>query len=405
MSIGIWAISALIVILALAFAKHQIDTRPKAKRQKPPQQARLVTVQAAEQTPYKTLVSAMGTVVPAKEITLSPEVSGRVIFISPLVIPGGVIQQGQILIRIDPRDYEAVVKQRQSELAKAKLNLKLEQGNQLVAQQEYKMLDDIIQDQDQEMILRKPHLEQAQAALEAAEASLQKAELDVERCTVKAPFNGIIQDKSADVGAQVTPASPLLKIMGTDEYWVEALVPVNQLEWITIPKDNHQAGSGARVFDSVWGPDVFREGTVIRLLGQLEEQGRLAQVLISVKDPLALESNSSEVPPVLVDSYVRVEIEGKTLPNVFAVNRDYLHDGNNVWIMDEGDRLEILPVEVVFRDKETVYLSDGLHPGDRIVTTDISAPVEGMLLRLDGSSEVPEQSKLNSDNVSAEAQE
>jgi multidrug resistance efflux pump len=219
-SILIWVISATIVILALAFAKYQIDTRPKAERKKPPQQARLVTVQIAEQITQKTFVPAMGKVIPAKQITLNPEVSGRVIFISPSVIPGGTIQQGQTLIRIDARDYEAVVKQRQGELARAKLNLKIEQGNQLVAQQEYTMLDDIIQEQDQELILRRPHLEEAQAALDAAEAALATAQLNVERCTVKAPFNAVIQDKFVDVGAQVTASSPLLIIMGTDEYWV-----------------------------------------------------------------------------------------------------------------------------------------------------------------------------------------
>jgi len=401
----IWGISAVIILLAIGWAKHLIDTRPKAKRQTATQQARLVTVQNAEQVSHKTFVPGMGKVIPAKEITLSPEVSGRIVYISPLVIPGGVIQQGQTLIRIDSRDYETVVKQRQSEVAKAKLNFKMEQGNQLVAQQEYKMLDDIVQDQDQELILRKPHLEEAQAALEAAEAALARAQLDVERCTVTAPFNGIIQDKRVDIGAQVTTASPLLGIMGTDEYWVEAKIFADQLRWITIPKNNRQSGSPVKIFDSAWQPDAYRQGEVIRLLGQLEEQGRLAQVLVSVKDPLALESDASEVPPVLVDSYVSVEIEGKTLPKVCPVSRDYLHDGKNVWIMDSDDRLKILPVDIVFRDKDMVYLSNGLHTGDRIVTTDISTPVDGMLLRLDESFNESESLEENSDTPEAETQE
>jgi multidrug efflux pump subunit AcrA (membrane-fusion protein) len=267
------------------------------------------------------------------------------------------------------------------------------------------MLEDIVQEQDQELILRKPHLEEAQAALEAAEAALASAQLDVDRCTVKAPFNAVIQDKFVDVGAQVSTAAALLKIMGTDEYWVEALVPVNQLEWITIPKNNQHTGSNAKVFDSVWAPDTYRKGTVIRLLGQLEEQGRLAQVLVSIKDPLSLESDSPNVPPVLVDSYVRVEIEGKILQNVFSVYRNYLHDGDNVWIMGTDDRLRILPVDVVFRDKEMVYLTNGIHAGDRIVTTDISAPVDGMLLRLDGPSGDSKPSQGNASPPALETQE
>jgi RND family efflux transporter MFP subunit len=390
-----WIVPVLIVVLAIAFAKYQIATRPKARRQKPPQQARLVTVETAEKTNHKTVVSAMGPVIPAQEITLAPEVSGRVTFVDPLVIPGGAVQQGQVLIKIDSRDYEAVVKQRQSELAQAELNLKLEQGNQLVAQQEYKLLDDIVQQQDEELVLRKPHLEETRAALESAKAQLATAQLDVERCTVKAPFNAVIQEKLVDVGAQVTPSSSLLTIMGTDEYWVQAKVNVDQLHWINIPDGDGQQGSSVKIFDgAAWGPDIWREGRVLRLLGQLEEQGRLAQVLVSVKDPLSLSSDSSKFPPILVGSYVRIKIDGKTIEDVFSVRRDYLHDGDNIWVMNKNDQLEIRPVEVLFREKDTVYLSNGLQDGDRIVTTDISAPVDGMLLRLNHeANEKPETQK------------
>lgn len=399
-----WVLPAVIVIAALAFAKYQIDTRPKAERQRPPQQARLVTVEFAEQVDHTTYVEAMGPVAPAKQITLTPEVSGRVVFVSPLVIPGGAIQEGQTLIRIDPRDYEAVVKMRQSELARAELNLKLEQGNQLVARQEYAMLNDIVEDQDRELVLREPHLEEARAALEAAKAAMAKAQLDVDRCTITAPFNAVIQEKLVDVGARVAAGSPLLTIMGTDEYWVQAKVFVNQLQWITIPENNQHTGSAVNVYDSTaWGSDTYREGNVLRLLGQLEEEGRLAQVLIAVKDPLALTSESAGAPPLLVDSYVRVKIEGKMLKNVFGVQRGYLHDGDNIWLMNDENRLEIRPVDVLFRDKEMVYLTDGLKDGDRIVTTDISAPVDGMLLRLEEPADAePAESEMSIANPEAQ---
>ncbi len=376
-----WGVPAVIIIAALAFAKHQIDTRPTAVRQRPPQQARLVQVETVKAVDHPTVVSAMGPVVPARQITLTPEVTGQVVHISPLVIPGGAIEEGQVLIRIDARDYEAIVKQRESDVARAELNLKLEEGNQQVALQEYDLLEEIVQDQDRALVLRQPHLEEARAALEAARAALAKAKLDVARCTVKAPFNAIIQSKHVDVGARVAAGSPLLEIMGTDEYWIEAKLFVDQLPWITIPNgDGRQTGSPAKIYDAAWDAQTYREGTVLRLLGQLEAQGRLAQVLIAVKDPLSLAS--SDLPPVLVDSYVRVEIQGRMLDDVFAVKRDYLHDGDFIWVMNDKDRMEIRPVEAAFRDKETVYLSGGLSDGDRIVVTDISAPVDGMLLRV-----------------------
>lgn len=402
----VWIIPLAILAATALYAKHLIDTRPSAQRQTPPPQARLVSVQIAEPVNHQTSVSAMGTVVPARRITLTPEVSGRIVYISPLVIPGGAIEQGQVLLRIDERNYAAVVKQRESEVARAELNLKLEQGNQLVAQQEYELLGEIVEDQDRELVLRQPHLEEARAALEAAKAALAKAELDVERCTVKAPFNAVIQEKFVDVGAQVAMNSSLLAIMGTDEYWVQAKVNVDQLRWITVPDGDREKGSAAKVFnEAAWGPDAWRQARVLRLLGELEEQGRLAQVLVSVQDPLALESAAAALPPVLVDSYVRVEMLGAELTNVFPVPRDYLHDGEYIWVMNDESRMEIRPVEVAFRDKQTVYLSGGLEAGDRIVVTDISAPVDGMLLRLNGTADASEPAQEKPHASHPEAQE
>lgn len=374
---------AVILVLAIGFAKHQIDTRPKAAQQKPPLQARLVTVQIAQQTDHKTNISHMGTVIPARAITVTPEVSGRIVSIGTEIIPGGLIHKGQELYRIDSRDYETIVKQRQSELTQAKLNLKLEYGSQSIAQHEYKLLAEVLEGQDQELVLRVPHLDRAETAVEAATALLAKAQLDVERCLITAPFNAVIQDKLEDLGSRVSVSTPLLTIIGTDEYWIEVLVPVDQLHWISIPRSHSEKGALARVYNpAAWGDTAFREGAVIRLLGQLEAQGRMARLLVAVKDPLSLENDASSLPPLLIGSYVRVEIEGQTITSVVPLRRNHLRDGSYAWIMNDQDTMEIRPVKIVFRDKDIVYVSEGIRHGERIVTTDISAPVNGMLLRL-----------------------
>ncbi len=373
---------AVILILTIGFAKHQIDTRPRAAQQKPPQQARLVTVQIAQQADHKTFLSAMGTVIPARAITITPEVSGKIVSIGQDIIPGGLIHQGQELFRIDSRDYETVVKQRQSELAQAELNLKLEYGSQIIAQHEYTLLAEVLEDQDRELVLRVPHLDKAQAAVDAATAAFARAQLDVQRCLITAPFNAIIQDKLEDLGSRVSVSTPLLTIVGTDEYWIEVLVPVDQLQWIRIPRSQSEQGASVKVYNTAWGDTIFREGTVIRLLGQLEAQGRMARLLVSVQDPLCLENNLADAPPLLIGSYVRVEIEGQTVSSVVPIRRNYLRDGSHVWIMNDQDTMEIRPVRIVFRDKDIVYISEGIRHGERIVTTDISAPVNGILLRL-----------------------
>lgn len=376
---------AAIVLSAVGFYQHQMDTRPRAERRPPDRQSRLVTVETARLQTRAAVVNAMGTVRAATEITLTPEVSGIVVFMDPSVLPGGLVEAGEVLYRIDSRDNEAIVEQRQSEVARAELALRLEQGNQTVALQEYELLGDVIDEQDMELVLRTPHLEETRRALAAAKAALAKAMLDVERCTIRAPFNAVIKTKHADVGARVSPTAPLAVLTGTDEYWVETFVSVDQLRWIQVPKGERADGALVGITNpTVWGEGVFREGRVLRLMGQLEEAGRKAQLIVSVPDPLRLKNNGG-LPPLLIGSYVRAEIEGLEIPDVVVLPRAYLRDGNYVWVMNDKDALEIRPVEIIFRGRETVYLSQGLADGERVVSSALSTPVEGMPLRLDGA--------------------
>ena len=101
------------------------------------------------------------------------------------------------------------------------------------------------------------------------------------------------------------------------------------------------------------------------------------------RSPLRLKSDG-DLPPLLIGSYVRTEIEGLAIPDVVVLRREYLRDGGNVWVMNNSGALEIRPVEIVFRNRETVYVSKGLSDGDRVISSDIPAPVEGMPLRIEG---------------------
>ncbi len=289
------------------------------------------------------------------------------------------------MYRIDSRDYETIVQQRQSEVARAELALRLEQGNQTVARQEYELLGDLVEDQDRELVLRQPHLQEAQESLASAKAALAKAKLDVERCIIRSPFNAVIKTKHADVGARVSPTAPLAVLTGTDEYWVETLVSINQLTWIQFPVSERSEGSRVLIRNpSVWREEQYREGRVLHLMGQLEEAGRLAQVIVSVPDPMGIEGNS-DLPPLLIGSYVRVDIEGVSIPDVIVLPREYIHEDNSVRVMNDQDALEIRRVEIVFRGREEVFVSKGLFDGDRVVTSDLAAPVDGMPLQIKGA--------------------
>ena len=363
-------------------ALYWMTNRPKAERQRPRTEARLVEVTSLQRGSQRVTIGAMGEVVPARSIDLAPQVSGRIVEVSPRFVPGGRFEAGEKILQIERRDFELAVAQRESELLNAQSNLKLEMGQQSVAQREYELLGEEVREGDRELLLRGPQLESARAAVSAAQAALDKARLDLERTVVTAPFNALVQTRRVELGSQVNAGMALASLVGTDRYWVEASVPLDELRWIRIPGHNAETGSPVRVYhDSAWGAGAFREGWVKHLRADLEPQGRMGRLLIGVRDPLHLGVEPARAHPLILDSYVRLEIEGRTLPDVIEVPRTALRDGNRVWIMGPENALLIREVEPAWSGDGKVYVSEGLSDGDLLVTSDLAAPVEGMALR------------------------
>jgi RND family efflux transporter MFP subunit len=361
------------------------ETGPKARRKIPRKNAALVQVQEITRNDTHANIKVMGTVVAAREIVLQPRVSGEVVKISPKWEPGGQLEAGEFILQIDPEDYELAVEQARSAVAQARYELKLEQGHQDIARREWELLDvkKDASELDRELALRKPHLKHAQAKLDAAQANLKQAQLDLDRTMVKAPFNCLVTAENIDLGAQVSPQTQLGTIVGTDEYWVRASVPVDQLQWIRFPESEGTPGSPAVVQQHLdTGSQSKRRGHVVRLMGDLEQQGRMAQVLISVPTPLKMDEAEADGVPLLIGSYVNVNIRGKKIENVIPLPRTALREGNEVWIMSEDNKLDIRKVRFVWRNRDTVFVRNNIHAGERLVISDLAAPIEGMGLAL-----------------------
>jgi len=374
-------------------ASSLMESGPKAKRETPARQARLVEVEKIHFSKQHLVIEAMGTVRPAREIDLKPRVAGEIIWVSKELIPGGRFERGQKILQIDSSDYELLVQQRNADFAQAQSKLRLELGQQSIAESEFEMLGESISEGDRDLVLRTPQLESVRAEIEKARSVLQKAKLDLERTRISAPFNAIVKTRGVNLGDIVSISTSLATLVGTDEYWIEVLVPVDQLRWIQIPSLNGK-GSGSRVKihnESGWGRDGYKIGNVIRLASDLEEEGRMARIIVSVPDPFHHRSTSIDGAHLLIGSYVRVEIEGTDLEKAAAIDRTLLRDGDYVWIMGSESTLKIRPVKVAFRGRGQVYVTEGIHEGERLITTDLAAPLEGMPLRIQ-SEEIPGKS-------------
>jgi RND family efflux transporter MFP subunit len=230
---------------------------------------------------------------------------------------------------------------------------------------------------DRDLALRKPHLEKAKANLDSAQADLRQAEVNLSRTVIRAPFNSVVLGKNIELGSQVTTQDQLAELVGIDEYWVEVSVPTDRLKWISIPKNSNGSGAGAKIF---YRNGSIRSGKVIKLLSDLESEGRMARLLISVKDPLALKKENKEKLQMLIGEYVRVKIEGTQLNEIYTIPRSALRDNVHLWLLGKDNRLHIREVGILWRDADIVVINKGLSPGESVIISDLPAPVEGMPL-------------------------
>ncbi|MGB5990835.1 MAG: efflux RND transporter periplasmic adaptor subunit [Desulfobacterales bacterium] len=384
-------LSLVILGAGIGAASYLKNSAPRTKKRPPVKLSPIVLIQTVKPSSYQIIVTAMGTVIPAREVVLKSRVSGEIVEIHPEFTEGGFLKKDMRIIQIDPQDYELALARKRSTVTDAEYALKLELGHQAVAKREWELLNQgkAALDMEKELALRQPHLDKVRADLSAAEAELKVAMLDLERTHITLPFNAMVRSKSVDRGSQVTPQEPLAELVGTDAYRVQASLTVDRLEWIDVPVQTGDHGSKAQI---IYGRGNECSGKVIRLLGDLAAEGRMARILVEVADPLGLNSSNQNRTPLLIGEYVRVKILGRKLDNVFQIPRTALKDNSSIWIVGENQTLEIREVRAVWRDADVVLLKDGLKPGERLIVSDLPAPVEGMTVRVE-----PLKSEMKSD--------
>mgnify|MGYP006424501973 CR=1 FL=1 len=376
------AVQAVIALAVLGGAALAVDSmmssQPTAGRGGDAREERpvLAEVVRAERAPAAAVIEAFGEVVPADRVEVAPRVAGEVIDVSSKLEPGGRVAKGEVLAQLDRGDYEIALEQAETDLAKAKADLKIEQGNQEVAKTEAELLGEDLGPEERALVLRQPQLDSARADIQAAKADVERARLDLRRTTIRAPFDAVVQAANIEVGSQVSVGQTIAELVGTDRYYVDLAVPAAKLQYITAAAD--RAGQGSKVvFDnpSVWAEGETRTGEVVRVRPNLSAEGRMAQLRVAVPEPL------DRNPRMLVGAYLRARIQGAPLGDVVALDRAYLREDDTVWVMTPENRLEIRAVNIAYRGSEHVYVDVGLAEGDRIVTSDIATPTDGMRLR------------------------
>ncbi len=394
------------------------------------------------------MVNATGTVQAARQIELLPRVSGQISRLGENFVAGGFVRRGELLLIIDPVDYRLALRRAQAAVAQAQVAVETTSGRAAVARLEWRQFARSDQEEPSPLALYQPQLAEARAGLAAAEADLAAAKLNLERTEIRSPFNARIRSKTAEVGQFVQAGQRIAVLTGTDAVEVVAPVPQAELPWLDIPRP--KMGTGQFFADSATDsfaaegtkkrsgsvlPDQPRQsgspatvrleagdrqyrwpGQLQRTLGEVEPQGRMVQLVITIPDPYGLDkmkkmgtdlffADSAVGPlsadgaknrslPILVDllpgMFVGVELSGRRLEGVFNLPRRALREGDTVWLLGADNRLEVRPVTVVRRERDFVLIDQGLAPGDRVVLTELTGAAPGLPLRLN-SGELTEE--------------
>lgn len=382
-------ISGLIFLSAAVLITLIFTTEPTAQSEGATKKsAMLVSVEQVHLGSYTPVFQATGSVQAFEDIQLNAMVSGQVIKRNSKFVPGGRIKKGTELLKINPADYKNELEFRKSELQQAQTNLEVELGRQNIAKQDLKLIGgDSLTENQKDLVLRKPQFSAVQANITAAKAAVSQAQLNLDRTSVKAPFDAQIITQNVSVGSQVSPGDNLGRLVGIDQYWVEVNLPVKKLKWLVFPENESQAGTKVSIKNtSDWEENKSRSGYLTNRVGALDQQSRLARLLIKIPDPLNLKKENTAAPELMIGSFVEAELEGEEIKNVVRISRDFLRTNNTVWVM-ENKKLMIREVKIKLMDAHYAYVSEGLKDGAQVVTTNISTVTNGLPLRTEGEKE------------------
>ncbi|MDH3453800.1 MAG: efflux RND transporter periplasmic adaptor subunit [Desulfuromonadales bacterium] len=373
----------LIIVIAVGLTFVVIKSRKVPKPHDTPYLGPLVEVAALVKTSRQVVVSGTGTVQSRYEVSITPQVKGRVTEISPQLVAGGVLRKGELLFAVEAIDYQLAIDLARASLAQTELELLRNENLAEVARNEWQSLKSAGDGEPNPLVVYEPQLKSARAQRDAALANVRQAEINLQRTRVFAPFNCYVRNEQVEVGQFINAGSPVATVVGTDQAEVVVPLSLDELAWLQVPRNgDRQKGSAAKVELQSGAQTYHWQGAITRAMGEIDPRNRMARVVVTVDDPLSSDSSGrSLLNELLPGMFVEVRLQGKELADVIAVPRGALHDSDTVWIADQENRLQIRPVEIVRRERNEVLVRAGLQAGEQIILTGLSGAAEGMLLR------------------------
>ncbi len=376
----------IVLAIGIGVASTIIFFGPEPDSQKAEIMARTIRSIKAKTTDMKLFVKSQGTVAAKQVIDIIPQVAGEITYVSPKFVAGGRFEKGEMILKIDPRDYELAVVTAEASIAERKQRVMQEDAEAALAAAEWEELG---QGEATDLTLRKPQREGALAALKSAEASLKKAMLDLERTEIRAPFDGILTEKTVDLGQFLNRGNKIGKYYSTET--LEVRLPLTNRDIAQFDLAGLQSGNrqyGVRLTGQFANKENTWNARVVRTEGVIDVNSRILYVVAELKGQELFSPNDGM--PITIGQFVSAEIEGRSFENVVRLPRESLRQGNQVLIVDQDNRLRTRMVDVLETNSDYIVVAAGVEDGDIVNLSQLGISVDGLLVETDAQAPLPD---------------
>lgn len=373
----------LVIVIALVLTFVLVKSRKTPKPHEAPHLGPLVEVGILTKANRQILVSGTGSAQSRYEVSITPQIKGRVSELSPQMVAGGTFQKGEMLFAIEDVDYQLAIAHAQATLAQAELELLRNENLADLARKEWHSLNSESDLEPNPLVVYEPQLKSARALRDAAQANVKQAELNLQRTRVFAPFDCYVRSEQLEIGQFLNAGAPVATVAGIDQIEIVVPLPLEEIVWLQVPrKGTKQRGSLAKVELQSGGRTFHWQGEITRSLGEIDPRNRMARVVVTVNDPFTEDTEKANLlNDLLPGMFVNVQILGEELSDIISVPRGAMHDNDTIWVIDDENRLHIREVDILRRERDEVLIRSGLDANEKIVLTNLSGAAEGMLLR------------------------
>lgn len=314
---------------------HWMQPEVREKRQRDLPQLPKTRVIELNVVDFEPQIETSGVVRAHNQITLTSQVSGRIVATHPQFEDGAYFEEGTVLVELDKADFKTAVASAKSQEAQALAILAQEQTRAKQARLDWEDLG--YEEEPSDLVLRVPQLREAEARVEAAAAQLEQAERGLERCQIRAPFDGRMRQRMVGVSQTISSGTSLASIFAVDYAEVRLPIEARHMRFLELPEEASDSPVKIILRDALDESNkIEREAWIVRTEGALNEQSLDLFAIARIDDPFGRESGKA---PLRIGQPVSAKVPGRPFEKVVVIPREAVRQLSRITVVDRDSHM------------------------------------------------------------------